>query len=83
MEVMFERVAGLDVGNASVTVCVRTPPPEGGDRRRTPRRSTETRTFETTAPALRVMAEWLVANGVRIAATAVDLDVLAAGVLRR
>ncbi len=25
MEVLFERVAGLDVGKASVTVCVRTP----------------------------------------------------------
>lgn len=68
MEVMFERVAGLDVGKASVTVCLRTPPPEGGDRRRTPRRSSETRTFKTTAPALRVMAQWLVANGVTIAA---------------
>jgi hypothetical protein len=68
MEVMFERVAGLDVGKASVTVCVRTPPPEGGDRRRTPRRGNETRTFKTTAPALRVMAGWLAANGVTIAA---------------
>lgn len=68
MEVMFERVAGLDVGKASVTVCLRTPPPEGGDRRRRPQRSSETRTFKTTAPALRVMAEWLVANGVTLAA---------------
>ena len=25
MEVMFDRVAGLDVGKESVTVCVRTP----------------------------------------------------------
>ena len=25
MEVLYERVAGLDVGKASVTVCVRTP----------------------------------------------------------
>jgi hypothetical protein len=25
MEVMFDRVAGLDVGKGSVTVCVRTP----------------------------------------------------------
>ncbi len=69
MEVMFERVAGLDVGKASVTVCLRTPPPtERVDRRRTPRRSSETRTFKTTAPALRVMAQWLVANEVTIAA---------------
>ena len=27
MEVMFDRVAGLDVGKESVTVCVRTPGP--------------------------------------------------------
>ena len=27
MEVMFDRVAGLDVGKDSVTVCVRTPGP--------------------------------------------------------
>ena len=29
MEVMFDRVAGLDVGKESVTVCVRTPGPRG------------------------------------------------------
>ena len=29
MDVLFERVAGLDVGKASVTVCVRTPGPGG------------------------------------------------------
>lgn len=27
MDVMFERVAGLDIGKKSVTVCVRTPGP--------------------------------------------------------
>ena len=27
MEVLFDRVAGLDIGKASVTVCVRTPGP--------------------------------------------------------
>ena len=32
MEVMFERVAGLDVGKASVTVCVRTPGTRAGRR---------------------------------------------------
>ena len=40
MEVMFDRVAGLDVGKESVTVCVRTP----GSRRG---RRSETRTFKT------------------------------------
>ena len=45
MEVMFERVAGLDVGKASVTVCVRTP----GSRRG---RVSHTRTFKTTTGSL-------------------------------
>jgi transposase len=61
MEVMFERVAGLDVGKASVTVCVRTP----GARRG---RHSETRTFKTTTGSLRVMRDWLVESGVGIAA---------------
>jgi hypothetical protein len=39
VEVMFERVAGLDVGKESVTVCLRTPGPGG-------RRRSETRTFQ-------------------------------------
>lgn len=61
MEVMFDRVAGLDVGKESVTVCVRTP---GGPRGR----RSETRTFKTMTRALGVMADWLVAEGVTIAA---------------
>src|SRR3954452_950108 len=61
MEVLFERVAGLDVGKASVTVCVRTP----GARRG---RHTETRTFKTTMGSLRVMRDWLLECGVSIAA---------------
>jgi transposase len=40
MEVMFDRVAGLDVGKDSVTVCLRIPGPRGGRR-------SETRTFKT------------------------------------
>src|SRR3954471_23938304 len=40
VEVLFERVAGLDIGKASVTVCLRTPGPGG-------RRLGETRTFKT------------------------------------
>jgi transposase len=58
---MFDRVAGLDVGKESVTVCVRTPGPRGGRR-------SETRTFKTTTGSLRVMRDWLVEAGVRIAA---------------
>jgi hypothetical protein len=61
MEVMFDRVAGLDVGKESVTVCVRTP----GSRRG---RRSETRTFKTMTGSLRVMRDWLVESGVTIAA---------------
>jgi len=61
MEVMFDRVAGLDVGKDSVTVCVRTPGRRGGRR-------SETRTFKTMSASLRVMRDWLVEAGVRIAA---------------
>ena len=50
MEVMFDRVAGLDVGKESVTVCVRTPGPRGGRR-------SVTRTFKTMFGALRVMRD--------------------------
>ena len=58
MEVMFDRVAGLDVGKDSVTVCVRTPGPRGGRR-------SETRTFKTMTGSLQVMRDWLVEAGVR------------------
>src|SRR5829696_8730247 len=61
VEVMFDRVAGLDVGKESVTVCVRTPGLRGGRR-------SETRTFKTTTGSLRVMRDWLVEAGVTIAA---------------
>ena len=61
VEVLFERVAGLDIGKASLTVCVRTPGPGG-------RRSSETRTFKTTTRALGVMRDWLLDRGVTIAA---------------
>lgn len=61
MEVMFDRVAGLDIGKASVTVCVRTP---GGRRGRV----SETRTFKTTTGSLRMMRDWLVECGVTVAA---------------
>ncbi len=59
MEVLFDRVAGLDVGKASLTACVRTPGPRG--------RRSETRTFKTTVGSLRVMRDWLVGSGVTIA----------------
>jgi transposase len=61
MEVMFDRVAGLDVGKETVTVCLRTPGAKG-------RRHAETRTFKTTTGSLRVMRDWLVEAAVSIAA---------------
>jgi hypothetical protein len=60
VEVLYDRVAGLDVGKATLTACVRTPGPRG--------RRSETRTFKTTVGSLRVMRDWLVACGVTIAA---------------
>jgi len=60
MEVMFDRVAGLDVGKETLTVCVRTPGPKGRWR-------AETRTFKTMSGSLRVMRDWLVDAGVSIA----------------
>jgi transposase len=61
MEVLYDRVAGLDVGKASLTVCVRTP----GARRG---RHQETRTFKTTTGSLLVMRDWLLGEGVTFAA---------------
>jgi hypothetical protein len=74
MEVMHERVAGLDIGKATLTVCVRTPGSRG-------RRSSETRTYPTTTRALGGDAG--LAAGARSddRGDGVDLDVLEAGVL--
>jgi transposase len=61
VEVLFERVAGLDIGKESLCVCVRTPGARG-------RRVSQTRTFKTTTRSLVVMRDWLLAEGVTIAA---------------
>jgi transposase len=61
MEVLYDRVAGLDIGKATVTVCVRTPGARG-------RRQSETRTFKTVTRSLVVMRDWLLDCGVTIAA---------------
>jgi hypothetical protein len=45
MDVLVERVAGLDVGKQVVVVCVRTPGPGG-------RRVSETRTYRTMSRSL-------------------------------
>jgi transposase len=57
MELVVERVAGLDVHKASVTACVRVP---GAGRHR----QEHTETFPTTVPGLLVLADWLAAYGV-------------------
>ncbi|MBT2514677.1 hypothetical protein J7E82_14395, partial [Arthrobacter sp. ISL-30] len=61
MDVMFTRIAGLDIGKKSVTVCVRTPGAGG-------RRHSETRTFRTMMRSLELMRDWLVEQGVTLAA---------------
>jgi transposase len=61
VEVLFERVAGLDIGKESLTVCMRIPGPGG-------RRVSETRTVKITTRALGVMRDWLDEHGVTIAA---------------
>ena len=60
MDVLFDRVAGLDIGKASVTVCVRTPAPAG-------KRVSQTRTFKTMTRSLEVMRDWLLDEGVQLA----------------
>jgi transposase len=61
VDVLVERVAGLDIGKKIVVVCVRTPGVGG-------RRVSETRTFPTMTRSLGVMADWLVECGVTLAA---------------
>lgn len=58
MDVVFERVAGRDIGKNTVTVCARTPAPGGG-------RQGETRTFRTMTRSLELMRDWLVGQGVK------------------
>jgi transposase len=60
MEVLYDRVAGLDIGKKTLTVCVRTPGPRG--------RRAETRTFSTMTRSLQVMRDWLLECGVTNAA---------------
>lgn len=57
MDVMLERVAGLDVHKRSVTACVRTSRPAG-------ERGEEKRTFPTYSGDLERLREWLAGEGV-------------------
>jgi transposase len=59
LEVLVERCAGIDVHQAQVRVCVRTPAADG--RRK---RAEEFASFGTTTPDLLALADWLAALGV-------------------
>jgi len=56
MEIVVERVAGLDVHKASVTACVRVPAGAG-------EREEDVQTFRTTVPGLLALADWLEVHG--------------------
>jgi transposase len=57
MEIVVERVAGLDVHKANVTACVRVPADAG-------EREEHVATFQTTVGGLLVLADWLEVHGV-------------------
>jgi transposase len=57
MDVVVERVAGLDVHKANVTACVRVPGDDG-------ERAERIGTFATTVPSLLALADWLEAHAV-------------------
>ena len=59
MEVLVERCAGVDVHQAQVRVCVRTPAANGKGKR-----VEEFASFGTTTPDLLALADWLAARQV-------------------
>jgi transposase len=68
---LVARVAGLDIGKASLVCCVRTPHQASLGRRRQ-----QVRTFATTTGQLRELRGWLAAEGVTrcvMEATSVDV----------
>jgi transposase len=58
---LTERVAALDIGKASLTVCIRVPHEDKPGARRQ-----EVRTYATTTPALLELRDWLVCQGVTL-----------------
>ena len=58
MDVVVERLAGIDIGKDEVVACVRTPRPDGGGRLK------QTRTFKSFTGHLEQMADWFAAEGV-------------------
>ncbi|MDH6630362.1 transposase [Streptomyces sp. LBL] len=59
MEVIHERVAGIDISKVDVKVCIRVP--STGKRRRS-----EVRTFSAVTAGLLAMRDWLVAEGITL-----------------
>ena len=57
MEIVIERVCGLDVHKASVTACARVPAEQG-------ERTEHVQTFRTAVPHLLALTDWLEAHGV-------------------
>jgi transposase len=62
MEVLFDRVAGLDISKADVKACVRVPVSAGSQRFRS-----EVRTFRALTGSLLAMSDWLHAERVELA----------------
>ena len=58
MEIIYERVAGIDVGKKIIAVAVRTPGERPGKRRQ------QLRKFDTYYQTLTEMVAWLIAEGV-------------------
>jgi transposase len=58
---LVERVAALDIGKATLTVCLRVPQEDKPGARRQ-----EVRTYATTTPALLGLRDWLVCQGITL-----------------
>lgn len=61
MDVLVERVAGVDIGKRSMTVTVRVPGPQGGRR-------SVTRTFTTVTSQVLALRDWLLGERVTLVA---------------
>jgi transposase len=58
---LVERIAALDIGKATLTVCVRVPHEDKPGARRQ-----EVRTYATLTPALLELRDWLICQGVTL-----------------
>jgi transposase len=63
MQVITERVAGLDVHKKTVTACARTPDERAS---KTGHRRSQTKTFGTFVNELEGLRDWLTAQGVTL-----------------